>query len=101
MTAPLYRMVRVLEYIGTREAIDEAAARRGVKDYAHPHTGLTIRESSIGTFAPEMVGECQAALHEWVEQAEEARGEAFTMNPEMARGFYRAVDDVKEMLNGR
>lgn len=100
MSEPLYRMVRVLEYVGTRSALDRAAAGRGVKEYVN-WGGVTIREAALGTFAPEMVGECQAALHEWVEQAEARRGEAFTMDDVTARAYYQAVDEIKEILNGR
>lgn len=47
----LYRMLRVLEYIGTREQIDDAIKRRGVKGTSPRPWGrsqLTITEAFIG-----------------------------------------------------
>lgn len=57
MATQLYRWLRVLEYIGSREEIDKAVAMRQVKGESPPnwHRGsLIIKESSIGE-VPELL----------------------------------------------
>lgn len=57
MATELYRWLRVLEYIGSREEIDRAVASRQVKGESPPawqHGAITIKEAFIGE-VPELL----------------------------------------------
>lgn len=54
MSAPLYRVLRVLEYVGTREAVDAALENRQVKGTVPPtwdRGRIRIREAVLGDVA--------------------------------------------------
>lgn len=49
---PQYRILRVLEYVGEREWIDEQIAKRGIKgSFVLPNKRGLIREAIIGDVA--------------------------------------------------
>lgn len=52
MTDQRYRILRVLEYVGDREWIDEQIAKRGIKgSFVLPNKRGLIREAIIGDVA--------------------------------------------------
>lgn len=57
MSDKQYRMLRVIEYVGEREWVDEQIAKRGVKgSYVIPSGRGVIREAVIGETAELLTG---------------------------------------------
>jgi hypothetical protein len=94
MTDPtIFRFLRVLEYVGTREALDSARKNRGVKGSRDAGPSLKIFEGIVGDSDQPVVGQLKKWCCEQLVAA--ADGELFPDNDSMRDGY---VDAVREVL---
>lgn len=103
MNAPtVYRFLRVLEYVGTVERLNEARERRGVKGTQHFGGNLTIYEGILGDgFAP-MHNQVRKKLCEMlVRAADELPLEPHVYTEDYRTGYQAACQELLALIEFR
>lgn len=87
-----FRFLRVLEYVGTREALELARERRQVKG-THAFTkDCKIFEGILGDFDQPIIGQLKLWCMQQIVAADE--GELYPDDDSMRDGYINAVNDI-------
>lgn len=93
MTDPsTFRFLRVLEYVGTREALDAARVMRYCKGVIQPHADLKIFEGILGDADQPIIGQLKLWCMEQIILADS--GELFPDDYSKRDGYIEAVQDI-------
>lgn len=94
---PRYRFLRVLEYVGTLERVNEARERRAVKGTAHFGPNLAIFEGILGDAASPVVGQMRLKVCQMIVAADEAP--ANKESAEYHRGWTEACQEMLALID--
>lgn len=93
MTEPTtFRFLRVLEYVGTREALDTARTMRYCKGVVQPHVDLKIFEGILGDSDQPIIGQLKLWCLQQIVAAVD--GDLFGGDNERRDGYVEAIQDV-------
>ncbi len=93
----IFRFLRVLEYVGTRERLDQARETRGVKGMQDCGSGLKIYEAILGVVDQPMTGQVTRwALQNIVDAAD---GKLLPDNEPMRKGYTQAMQDLLAFIS--
>ena len=93
MTEPtIFRFLRVLEYVGTREALDRARENRQVKGTAAFNKDLKIFEGILGDADQPIVGQLKLWCLQQIVKASE--GNLYPDDDSMRDGYVNAMQDI-------
>lgn len=87
-----FRFLRVLEYVGTREALDRARAMRYCKGVIQPHADLKIFEAILGDADQPIIGQLKLWCLQQIVKASE--GNLYPDDDSMRDGYVNAMNDV-------
>lgn len=92
----IFRYLRVIEYVGTRERLQESIERRAVKGTTHFGPGLTIYEGIVGEGVQPMTGQVKLWACKQIVAADEGK---LPFECDAARnGYLNAINDLLVLL---
>ena len=92
----IYRFLRVLEYFGTLERLEDARSRRGVKGTFRT-AGLTIHEGIVGDSIQPVYGQLKIWLLQQIVAVDE--GHVFPDDTSKREGYLFAIQEVLDKIS--
>jgi hypothetical protein len=90
--AQIFRFLRVLEYVGTREALDAARQHRSVKGSKEWSKDCKIFEAILGDADQPIIGQLKLWCMQQIVKA--AEGNLYPDDDSMRDGYVNAMNDV-------
>lgn len=98
MAEQLFRFLRVLEYVGTRDALQDHLERRSVKGVAPFQSGAKVRifEGVLGEGAQPLTNQVQLYLMQQIAKAADSK--LYPDNDDMRDGYINACQDILQFI---